>query len=61
MLAAQTLSPEPMITVDENRERERDREGGKKMRENQGKDLVQPSDDCNHPHDQVWTDLKSDK
>ena len=57
----QTLSPEPTIMVDENRERERDREGGNKMWENQGEDLMQPLDDCDHPHNQVQTDLESDK
>ena len=60
-LATQTLLPKPTVVVDENRERVRDREGGNKMREKQGnfKELVQPSDDCDHPHDQ--TNLESDK
>ena len=61
VLAVQTLLPEPMISVDENRERVRDREGGNKTREKQGKELVQPLDDCDHPHNQVQTDLESDK
>ena len=61
MLAVQTLLPKPMITVDENRERVRDREGGNKMREKQDKELMQPSDDCDHPHNQVQMDFESDK
>ena len=56
-LAMQTLLPEPMITVDENRERVRDREGGNKTREKQGnyKELVQPSDDCGQSVDHSHT------
>ena len=52
-LAAQTLLPEPMITVDKNTERVRSREGGNKTREKQGnyKELMQPSDDCDQSVD----------